>query len=74
LYVATFDDYVQAFKQTTLYYYFKKGGPSCQGPDRNELFMHKVSQSCDLNQLVNVILKYALGSSIKTKITHMGGE
>jgi uncharacterized protein YfdQ (DUF2303 family) len=28
LYTATLDDYVQAFKQTTLYYHFKKGGPS----------------------------------------------
>ena len=28
LYIATSYDYVQAFKQTTLYYHFKKGGPS----------------------------------------------
>jgi hypothetical protein len=26
LYVATLDDYVQAFKQSTLYFYFKQGG------------------------------------------------
>jgi len=37
------------------------------GPDRNELLLHKVTQSCDLKQLVNIILKYALGSSFKTK-------
>jgi hypothetical protein len=62
------------FKQTTLYYYFKKGGRSRQGHDRSEFFLHKVTQSSDLKQLVNVILKYALGSSLKTKIAHMGGE
>jgi len=44
------------------------------GPDRNELLLHKVTQSCDLKQLVNIILKYALGSSFKTKIAHMGKE
>ncbi len=73
MYVENFDDYVQAFKQTTLYYYFKKGGPSCQGLDRSEFFLHKVTQSSDLKQLVNIILKNALGSSFKTKIAHMGG-
>jgi hypothetical protein len=28
VYVATIDDYVWTFKQMTLYYQFKKGGPS----------------------------------------------
>jgi hypothetical protein len=27
LYTKTLDDYVQAFKHTTLYYHFRKGGP-----------------------------------------------
>jgi hypothetical protein len=36
--------------------------------------VHKIIQFSDLNQLVDIILKYALGSYFKTKIAHMGGE
>ncbi len=40
LYITTLNDYVRAFKQTTLYYHFKKGGPSSWGPNKSELFLH----------------------------------
>jgi hypothetical protein len=57
-----------------LYYHFKKGGPSNQRLNRNELLLHKATQSNDSKQLANAILKYALVSSITTRITHMEGE
>lgn len=53
LYTATPNDYVQTFKQTTLYYYFKKRGSSCQGLNKNEFFLHKTTQFGDLKQLAN---------------------
>jgi hypothetical protein len=33
------EDYVQAFKHTTLCYLFKKGGRSGQGPNKSELLL-----------------------------------
>jgi hypothetical protein len=74
LYIATCNDYVQVFKQTTLYYHFKKGAPLGQGLDRNEFLLCKITQFGDSNQLEDAILKYALGSSFITKITHMERE
>lgn len=50
------------------------GGPLGQGPDRNELLLCKITQFGDSKQLEDAILKYALGSSFITKITHMEGE
>jgi hypothetical protein len=55
LYVAIVDDYVQAFKQTTLYYQFKKGGPFIQGLDRSELLLCRATQFGHPTQLVNVV-------------------
>jgi len=40
LYATTFNDYVWAFKQLTLYHKFKKGGHSKQGPNMSELLLH----------------------------------
>ncbi len=36
--------------------------------------MHKTTQSGDLKQLVDAVLKYYVGSSHIVKITHMEGE
>jgi hypothetical protein len=47
LYVVTLDDYVQAFKQSTLYYHFMQGGRLGQGLDKSELLLHKTTQSGD---------------------------
>jgi len=71
LHTTTSNDYVWTFKQTTLWYHFKKGGPLGHGHDRNELFLDKTTQFGDLKQLVNAILKYAPSSSFTTTITHM---
>jgi hypothetical protein len=60
LYVATSNDYVQPFKQSTLYFHFKLGGHLGQGPNKSELLLHKTTQLGDLKQFTNVVLKYAL--------------
>ncbi len=74
LYVTIVDDYVQAFKQTMLYYQFKKVGPFIQGPNRSYLLLCRVTQFGVLTQLVNVVRRYALNSSFTTRITHLEGE
>jgi hypothetical protein len=43
LYIVTYDDYVQPFKQTTLYYYFKKGGPLGQRLNKSEILLRKTT-------------------------------
>jgi hypothetical protein len=45
LHIATFGDYVQTFKQTTLYYHFKKGGSLNQGLDSSEFLNVKQPKS-----------------------------
>jgi hypothetical protein len=74
LYDAIVDDYVQAFKQTTLYYQFKKGGPFIQGLNRSELLLCRATQFGDPTQLVNVVQRYSLSSSFTTIITHLEGD
>jgi hypothetical protein len=44
LYVVTFNDYVQAFKQLTLYYHFKQHGRLGQGIEKSELLLHITTQ------------------------------
>jgi hypothetical protein len=48
LYVATSDDYVRTFKQSTLYFHFKQGGQPGQGPNKNQLLLCKTTQFGDL--------------------------
>jgi hypothetical protein len=42
LYIATFDDYIRAFKQSTLYKQYLQGSPSSHGLDRNELLTLRI--------------------------------
>jgi len=74
LYLVTSNDYVQAFKQSTLYSHFKQGGQLHQGLDKSELLLHKATQSQDLKQLIDVVLKYSWTSTYIVKIAHMEGE
>ncbi len=74
LYVVTFDDYIQAFKQSTLYFHFKQGGWPSQGLDKSELLLCKTTRSRDPKQLVDVVLKYSPRSACTIGITHMEGE
>jgi hypothetical protein len=68
LYATPFNDYVWIFKQSTLYY--KKGGPSRQGFNRNELLLCKTSQYGDYR----CNFEDVIGLSFTTKITHLEGE
>ncbi len=43
LFAATPDDYVQAFKQSSLYYAFLQGGAFGVGLDKNELHLCRAS-------------------------------
>jgi hypothetical protein len=55
--VATSDDYVQAFKQLTLYSHFKQGGRPGQRHDKSELLLHRATQFGNPKQLVDIVLK-----------------
>jgi len=57
-----------------LYFHFKQGGQANQKLDKNELLLHKATQSSDLKQLANAIVKYALKLFYIVKIAHMEGE
>jgi hypothetical protein len=68
------DDYVRAFKQSTLYFYFKQGGRLDQGFDKSELLLQKTTQFEDPKQLVDAILKYSPRLACTIRIAHMEGE
>jgi hypothetical protein len=40
-YTMTFDDYIRAFKQFTLYRQYLQGGPISHEPNRNELLFRR---------------------------------
>ncbi len=74
LYVTMVNKYVQAFKQTKLYYLFKKGGHFGQVPDWNDLFLQRATMFCDLIQLADVIQKYVHMATMMSKVIHLKGE
>ncbi len=73
LYIATSNEYVWAFKQSTLYSHFKQGGQLGQGHNKSELFLHRTTQSGDLKELVDVVLKYFLISDYTIKTANLEG-
>jgi len=74
LFTATFNDYVQTFKQSSLYYTFLEGGASGIGLDKNELRLHRADQFGDLVKIATVVSKYILSSSLSVRISHSEGE
>jgi hypothetical protein len=58
LFTITSNDYVQAFKQSLLYYAFLQGSAFGTSPDKNELHLHRANQSWDPIQIVTTIPKY----------------
>jgi hypothetical protein len=74
LYVATLYDYVQAFRQSTLYFAFLHGVPSRISSNRDELQLHRVNQYGDPLQMAVVVAKLASSSSYTSKILHLEGE
>jgi len=60
LYVVIFNGYVQAFKQSSFYKEYLKGGQLKRGLDNNEFHLQRASQSNNLLQVNVVVTKYAL--------------
>jgi hypothetical protein len=69
----TSNDYMQAFRQLTLYYVFLSGR-SRTSLDRDELQLCKVSQSNDPLQMAIVIVRLAPSSSYTSRILHLEDE
>jgi hypothetical protein len=54
------EDYIQAFKHTTLYYLFKKGGPSSQGPNKSELLIRRKTTYIYIHNVLDYFFNYFL--------------
>jgi hypothetical protein len=73
LYVVILDDYVQAFKQSTIYFISSRVVDQVKGLIRVSCFC-RTTQFGDLKQLVDIVLKYSMGLACIIRITHMEGE
>jgi hypothetical protein len=73
-FATTFDDYMQTFKESLLYYVFLQGGASRTSLDKNELRLHRANQSRDLIKIVATISKYTSSFSLSVRILHLEGE
>jgi hypothetical protein len=74
LYITTSDDYILAFKQSTLYKQYLQGGPSSHGRDRNELLLKRARGPNDLARLTATMANYTSGSSFTNFLLHLEGE
>jgi hypothetical protein len=74
LYATNSNDYVQAFRQSTLYSAFLHGGRSRISSNRDELQLRKVNRFGDPLQMAIVVAKLASNSSYTSKIHHLEGE
>jgi len=57
-----------------LYFQFMQGGQPGQGLEKSELLLRITTQSRNLKQLANIILKYSPRSAYRVRITHMESE
>jgi hypothetical protein len=74
LYTVTFDDYIHAFKQFTLYKQYLQGGPFGHGPDTNELLLRRTQGSSDPTKLITVVANYTYELSFTNHLPHLKGE
>jgi hypothetical protein len=74
LFITTFDDYVWAFKQSTLYRQYLQGGPFGHGLNKNELLLKRAQMSHELISLVATIENYKDGSSFMIHFPPLEGE
>ncbi len=58
--MVTFDDYIRAFKQSTLYRQYLQGSPSSHGLDRNELLGLRIQRLSDPTRLATIVANYSL--------------
>jgi hypothetical protein len=73
LFVAMSYDYMQTFRQSSLYYAFLQGGASKIGSNKNELRLHKSSWSRDPVQIVGAS-KYTSSYGFSIKLPYLEGE
>ncbi len=70
----TSNDYMQAFRQLTLYYVFLHNGHSRISLDSNELQLCRVNQSYDPLQMAIIAVRLTPSSSYTLRILHLEGE
>ncbi len=74
MYIATFDDYICAFKQSTLFRQYLQGGPSSHGPNRNELLFRRIWRLNGLVRFATIVANYTSISSFINCLSHLKGE
>jgi hypothetical protein len=74
LYVATSNEYVQAFKQSSLYQTYLNGGLLGKSSNKKELHLHRASEFGDPMLLVITIAKYTPSCSYASRMSHLEGE
>ncbi len=72
-YTTMFDDYIWAFKQSTLYRQYLRGGLAGHGLDRNELLLRKAQRTNDPARLAVVVANYMSRSSFSNRVPHLKG-
>ncbi len=73
-FVATSNDQVQTFMQSSFYYAFLQGGTFGISPNKNELCLCRASQFRDSIQIITIVTKYTLSSSFSAIILRLEGE
>jgi hypothetical protein len=73
LYITTLDDYVQTFKQSTMYYVFLHEGCFKISLDKDELCLCTLNHFGDSLQMVDVIARFDPSLSYTLKIPHLEG-
>ncbi len=74
LYTTTCDNYIQAFKKSTIYWHYLWKISSGKGLDRNELLLKRAHFSKDISKFLATVADFAFGSSFMTLIPHLEGE
>lgn len=74
LYVATVDDYVRAFQQSTNYHAYLKGDQSGTGPHKDELKLRAARRSGNPRTIAEAVSTYSGGDFLNTRIPHLEGE
>jgi hypothetical protein len=74
LYNATFDDYVQTFNHSSLYWAYLNVGLSRKCPNRNDLHLCRMNEYGDFLLLIAFITKYTPSYSYASRLPHLEGE
>jgi hypothetical protein len=70
-----FDNYICAFKKSTLYRLYLQGGPFGHGPNGNELLLRRLPDGqVILLDLLQAMANYTFGLSFINHLPHLKGE